>query len=223
MSRDIWPTISVGLMVLIFTQAAFAAGLIEFTNKVATFTNLQGEGFRQVSLVRGDLDGVVWRSGTSGGRVCYTNLHPALLQDWGIPTNRIQSARARAEQKTLADARYRAVAAEEAQARAMAKAKETAAWEAGAAARALQAQRRIDQEAIESLHLQIEGAKSRMRKAQAVAHDYNKANSGNRAAPRLYIKETERVKIKEAEEQLKKMHREFSLKYGKIDRPPQPL
>lgn len=220
---DIWPTISVGLMVLILPQAVFSAGLIEFTNKVATFTNLQGQGFRQVSLVRGDLDGVVWRSGASGGRVCYTNLHLALLQDWGIPTNRIQSARARAEQKTLTDARYRAIAAAEARARATARANEAAAWEAGAAARALQAQRKIDQEAIESLHLEIESAKSRMRKAQAVAHDYNHANSRNPAAPRLYFKETERVKIKEAEEQLKKMHREFSLKYGKGDRPPQPL
>ncbi|HLH54726.1 MAG TPA: hypothetical protein VKY92_14030, partial [Verrucomicrobiae bacterium] len=49
-----------------------------------------------------------WRDGASGGRICYTNLHPDLLLSLGIPTNRIETARARAAQKAIADARYRA-------------------------------------------------------------------------------------------------------------------
>jgi hypothetical protein len=215
MKREIWKANWLGLVVLILPEAGYSTDLIEFTNKIASFTNLQGEAFNQVSLVRGDLDGVIWRNGPNGGRVCYTNLHPVFLQDWGIPTNRIDSARARAEHRQLADERDRAITAQAAYALAMAKAHEVADWEAGAPARALQKQRETDHEVIVTLELQIESAKSRMRKAQAIAHDYTKANSLNRAAPRLYIRETERVKIKEAETQLKKMKRDYELKYGK--------
>ena len=81
---------------------------ITFTNRIATFTNLQGQLFRLVQLARGDQDGLIWRDGASGGRICYTNLHPALLEYFGISTNRIEIARDRAEKKALADARYRA-------------------------------------------------------------------------------------------------------------------
>jgi hypothetical protein len=213
--RVCWRSVSMGFMAMILPEAALSSDLIEFTNKVATFTNLQGEVLRQVVLVRGDLDGVIWRNAANGGRVCYTNLQPALLEVWGIPTNRIDSARARAAQKALAAAKYQALAAADAQAVVIAKAKEDAEWQARALTRALSEQKKSDLEAIESLELQIERAKTQMRRAQAIAHDYNQANAFNRSAPHVYIKDTERAKIKEAEAQLKRMKREFALKYGR--------
>ena len=88
-----------------FASAALAQD-ITFTNRVATFTNLQGSVYRDVTLVKGDLDGVVWREGAGGGRVSYTNLSPALLETWGIPTNRIENAHARALRKAAADAQF---------------------------------------------------------------------------------------------------------------------
>ena len=81
---------------------------ITFNDKVATFTNLQGQVYQHVHLVRGDRDGLIWRDGASGGRICYTNLHPDLLESFGISSNRIEVARVRAEQKAIADARYHA-------------------------------------------------------------------------------------------------------------------
>src|SRR5215472_10990400 len=78
---------------------------IIFTNKVATFTNLQGKVFKSVQLVKGDLDGVIWRDEASGGRICYTNLHADILESWGISSNRIDIALARAQHKAVADAK----------------------------------------------------------------------------------------------------------------------
>jgi hypothetical protein len=89
---------------------------ITFTNRTATFTTLEGQTYR-VQLVRGDLDGLIWRDGASGGRICYTNLAPDLLESFGISSNRIEVARARAEKKAIADARYRAQPIAEARAR----------------------------------------------------------------------------------------------------------
>jgi hypothetical protein len=97
---------------LIVLAIAFQSALaddITFTNKTASFTNLQGQAYQRVQLIRGDLDCLIWRDGASGGRICYTNLHPDLLESFGISSNRIAIARARAEQKAIADARYRAV------------------------------------------------------------------------------------------------------------------
>jgi hypothetical protein len=96
---------------------AFFAGTalaqdITFPNRTATFTNLQGRVFKDVTLIKADLDGVVWREGAGGGRICYTNLSPALLEAWGIPTNRIGVARARAQRKAATDAQYRAAQAQ---------------------------------------------------------------------------------------------------------------
>ncbi len=215
MKWDIRAAVLLGSMLMIFPRPAFSLSLIEFTNEVATFTNLQGQAFRQVVLVRADLDGVIWRNGVSGGRVCYTNLDPSFLERWGISTNRIDSAKVRAERKAIADARDRRVAVAEAQVQAAAKAKEEAEWQAGAAASALNDQRKVDQEAMDALQLQIDNAKTQMRRAEAIARDYNQANARNHSAPHVYIKATERVKIKEAEEQLRTMKREFALKYPK--------
>lgn len=108
-------------MVLIVIATALApawAGDITFTNRTASFTSLQGQSYKGVHLVRADSDGLIWRDGASGGRICYTNLDPELLESLGISSNRIEIARARAEHKAVADARYRALVLAEAQAKA---------------------------------------------------------------------------------------------------------
>jgi hypothetical protein len=112
------------LLILVSLGSAFfsaQADDITFTNKTATFRNLQGQVYYRVELVRGDLDGLIWRRAASGGRICYTNLDPDLLESFGISSNRIEIARARAEHKAIADARYRAAAFAEAQAKLHAK------------------------------------------------------------------------------------------------------
>jgi hypothetical protein len=210
----IWPAISMGFAVMILPEAGLCSDSIEFTNKVASFTNLQGETFTQVVLVRGDLDGVIWRNGSSGGRVCYTNLDPLLLERWGISTNRIEIARSRAARKAAVEAASRAQAIARARAEATAKAKQDADLRAVAAAKALEEQKKSDLETMEKLEAQIEDAKAQIRRAEAIAHDYNHANTFNDSAPHLYIKDTERLKIKEAEIQLKRMKSEFARKYG---------
>ena len=98
-------------IIALITLQAHAADLIDLKQRVATFTNLQGEAFSQVTLIHGDLDGVVWRKDASGGRVCYTNLAPSLLETFGIPTNRIDVARERAVAHAAAYARRRAAMA----------------------------------------------------------------------------------------------------------------
>jgi hypothetical protein len=101
--------VELSLMVLAITFLSALADDITFTNKTASFTNLQGQAYQRVQLVRGDLDGLIWRDGASGGRICYTNLHPDVLESFGISSNRITIARARAQKKAFTDARYRAV------------------------------------------------------------------------------------------------------------------
>jgi hypothetical protein len=187
---------------------------ISLSNKTATFTNLEGRLFEEVQLVGGDWDGVIWRKRVGGGRVCYTNLNPALLEAWEIPTNRIGIARARAERKALSDARDRVEAQIQAQQDIASRAK-TAAQEAAAIAhKAAGEQRKADAEAIERLTKQIEETKQLLRRAKAAAHDYNQANRYNRLAPRYYVKESERVRIEEAEMRLKKMKADFATKYS---------
>lgn len=95
------------LYLALFAGAALAQD-ITFTNQVVTFTNLQTVVYSNVTLVKPDVDGVVWRNGASGGKICYTNLSPALLEAWGIPTNLIEGARIRAQRKAVADTKYRA-------------------------------------------------------------------------------------------------------------------
>jgi hypothetical protein len=186
---------------------------IAFTNKTAAFTNLQGKIFEEVQIIRGDWDGIVWREGVSGGRVTYTNLHPCFLQAWGIPTNRIGIARARAERKAVSDAQYRAARQFQAQWDLLAREKQADQEAAAAPLRARAEQMKADAEAIAALAQQIEQAKMQLRRAEAAAHDYNNANRYNKYAPTLYVKQSERVKIEEAEIRLKKMKAAFAREY----------
>jgi len=101
------PALFLAILGTVFHSAL--ADDITFTNRTATFTDLQGRSYRKVQLVRGDQDGLIWRNGVSGGRICYTNLDADLMESFGISSNRIEGARARAEKKAIADARYRSL------------------------------------------------------------------------------------------------------------------
>ena len=91
------------IAVLLLTAVAqLLAQDITFTNKTVTFTNLEGRVFKDVLLVKGDADGLIWRADASGGRVSYTNMAPEILQRLGVPTNRIEMALARAGQRQKA-------------------------------------------------------------------------------------------------------------------------
>jgi hypothetical protein len=103
-------------------QARLAFGQdITFTNRLVTFTNLQGRIYNGVVLVKADLDGVLWRevAGDGLGWVCYTNVSPALLEAWGIPSNRVDTAKARAERRAAAYAKHQAFQTELAQQKAV--------------------------------------------------------------------------------------------------------
>ena len=77
---------------------------ITFTDKLVTFTNLQGQVYRDVRLVRADADGITYREGVGGGRVRYTDLAPGVLGSLGLDTNRIAVAKARGDFRPAADA-----------------------------------------------------------------------------------------------------------------------
>jgi len=186
---------------------------IELNNRTGTFTNLEGRAFVAVTLVRADMDGVIWRKGAGGGRVCFTNLHPDVLTELGIPTNRISIASARAENRAVSNARARAVAAAEAQAQLSARSEANAMEATNGLARTLAQQKKVDSDYIAALEARIAAAKASLRRAKAHAHDYNAANRYNDFAPYVYVKDTERVRIEEAEDRLKQMKAEFFRKY----------
>ena len=98
--------IILALLISITTQAQE----INLTNRVATFTNLEGRVYKAVHVVKGTADGIVYREqeSTGGGLVSYTNLAPALLAAWGIPLDRMEKARLRAASKAVQDAKFRA-------------------------------------------------------------------------------------------------------------------
>ena len=199
---------------LVLSILAVRAGdAIEFTNRVETFTNLQGEVFSQVTLIRGDLDGVVWRKGASGGRVCYTNVSLGFLDHLGIPTNRVQIAGRRAAQSALVHSRFLAERQAGAAADAAAREKVRKEWEAAAPDRELLSAIEQDLAAIDRLQSQIDEAKAKIRRAKAITSDYNSANKGNDYAPHAYVKQTEQLKIDEAQTRLQAMRKEFNRKY----------
>ena len=95
------------LLAVVWINGSLLAQDIVFTNKTATFTNLQGRVYTNVTLVKANLDGLIW-SGDSIGLVSYTNLSPALLKSLDIPAERIEQAKTRAAQKAAGDAQRRA-------------------------------------------------------------------------------------------------------------------
>lgn len=118
---------------LILSVLSISAQDINLKNRVASFTDLQGRAYFNVTLVKGDLDGLIWRDRKgSGGRICYTNLSADFLGTLGIPAERIAVAGDRAAQKAVADARYRAGLAAQAEARRLARQKAQADLETNA-------------------------------------------------------------------------------------------
>jgi hypothetical protein len=123
---DMKTKIQIGLMLLggsllaqditwrVTTNTALLVKDIVFTNKTATFTNEEGRVYKGVTLIRANREGIVWR-GEGMGLVSYTNLSPALLESLGIPVERIEQAKARAEQRVAANIERRAALAAAAQ------------------------------------------------------------------------------------------------------------
>ena len=89
---------------------------IDLKDRSVTFTNLSGDIYTNVSLAHGNLDGITYFDEGGGGFVSYTNLSPDLLQQWGIPTNRIGIAAQRAAAKTEQDRQFWATRNAQAQA-----------------------------------------------------------------------------------------------------------
>ena len=56
-------------LLLPFCNCPSAQEGVTFTNKLATFTNFQGVAYRNVRLVRTDLDGIIYREGAIGGLI----------------------------------------------------------------------------------------------------------------------------------------------------------
>jgi hypothetical protein len=185
---------------------------ITFTNKTMTFTNLEGRVYTNVTLVKANRDGIIWR-GDGAGLVSFTNLSSALLESLGIPGERIEQAKARAAQRAASDAQRRAAIAAQSKVEQEANAK----WRAEAPARAREAQRKADLEAIKTLEAQIEVADSQVRHADAVAPTmaggdpaYVEAAMAQRARVNLASEDIADAKIR-----LKKMKDAYAEKYSK--------
>jgi len=185
-----------------------------FTNQTATFRTLEGKVFYHVTLVRADLDGIVWRTGASGGRICYTNLDPGLLESWSISSNRIDIARARAEHKAAVDARYRAIAAAEAAATLKRYREEHARVAAQASTREREAQRQADLARLVVLRKQVEVARDSLRHMETAARDANQARINNPSAPFFYVKESTRIDLRNDEKRLQQLEAGYVAKYG---------
>ena len=194
---------------------AFATDIV-FTNKTASFTNLQGRVYSAVELVRADLDGLIWREAGSGGRVCFTNLSVDTLERLGIPTNRIQIAAERAARKTTSDAAIRARLRSQSIADAIEKKKKRDEWEAGAPAREREAQRLAALAKIKAVEAQLEVAQQQLDVANAVTPT---SAAGDPAfvesvmAQRRLIN-LRQLQVNEAQKQLERLKEEYVAKYG---------
>jgi hypothetical protein len=78
------------------------AANLAFTNKFATFTNLQGETFIHAELIEADATQVVFKTNNIFGAVKFTNLSTATLESLGIPLSRLDLAKELQVQKAKA-------------------------------------------------------------------------------------------------------------------------
>jgi hypothetical protein len=225
---------ALAVLALVWINSLLAQDIL-FTNKTATFTNLQGRVYTNVTLVKANRDGLLWR-GDGMGLISYTNLSPALLESVGVPTNRIEQVKTRAAQLAAANAKRRA---EQAQVQARAQA-----WSGNNAGQerevelvklegSLSAGRyekcavrggdevliqllpasvetilnNLGQQAaqIDYLKSWIENGGKALRHAQAVAHDANLANWNNPYAPTYYVKESDYASLEDARDELSKL------------------
>lgn len=100
---------------LLTLLSASASDVIDLGRRPASFKDLQGREYNAL-LLKADLDGVIYveNGTTGGGRISYTNLAPATLESWGVPTNRISAASDRISAKAKMDAQARTLQAEQA-------------------------------------------------------------------------------------------------------------
>jgi hypothetical protein len=128
---------------------------IDLKHRVVTFSDLRGVGWTNVALVSANLDGIIFSTEGGGGMVSFTNLSPALLDRWGIPTNRITIARKRAMSRAAAwksySARANALAAVEHQQQADRAAKKLAAQTKQGAIDELQAKQNEIQQLVSAV------------------------------------------------------------------------
>lgn len=104
------------LTLLAISAFAGDTNVIDLKRQPFAITNLQGKA-QSGLLLSADLDGVLYQmpppNDSWRNRISYTNLSPTLLEKWGIPTNRIQIAKKRAEEKATANKKYNADLAEQ--------------------------------------------------------------------------------------------------------------
>jgi hypothetical protein len=86
-----------------------------FTNRIVTFTNLQGERFAHAEVVEADASQVVFKTNDIFGTVKLTNLSPATLEWIGIPPEQLELAHQLEIQKAQALAHQRAMLQDEQQ------------------------------------------------------------------------------------------------------------
>lgn len=202
------------LLLLIPAMLSAADQDIIFTNQVASFTNLDGRFYTNVTLVKADLDGVIWRDESGGGRVCFTNLHPALLQSWSIPLKRIELARERAGRKAINDAKVRAELAAQAAAQWQAKQETFKQWAAIEAAKQHSAQQQADLARLQLMAAQIAAARNQLKHEEAYVADFNMANMYNEDAPTLFIRQSARVTVEDAQAIFDQAQAAYLKKYG---------
>jgi len=207
------------LALVAFTAFQVAASdLIDLRSRITTFTNLQGQAFSNVTLIRADLDGVLWRKEASGGRVCYTNLDLGLLELWGIPTNRAEIARERAAKTAAAHSRFLAERAAAADVEAQSREQARLEWEAAAPAREKLAQMKIDSERLDAMRARIAEFERRIKALDAVT-----PTSAAGSADFVNAVMTQRAQINLAQNQLddakaelKRLQAEFDRKYREV-------
>jgi hypothetical protein len=110
-SRRGWRKLQLALGALMLACSSHAQGTVEmlFTNKVVTFTNLQGAVYKDADLIRASSRDVIFKTNGDFGTVALTNLNEAAFQRLGIPMEFVQLAFDSERQKSDAVARDRAL------------------------------------------------------------------------------------------------------------------
>jgi hypothetical protein len=176
---------------------------ITFTNQTATFTNLEGRVFKNVTLVRATDYGIVWK-GDGMGMVSYTNLSPTFLTSLGIGYERVQQAKALLARK---QPKFAATEPPEASVQAS----HMAEWQADRERDAHETQRQAAQAQIQTLAAQIATAERQLKVDQANTADLNASSS------QYYFtinKSKRELAIEDAKAQLATWQREFAAKYN---------